>query len=89
MDKNSTSKTATTRVFKSGNSQAVRIPAEMAFERTDVEFTITRTGDVITLRPALARQSIEEMFAILRAMPPESKFGPIERTQTRDTEWDR
>lgn len=27
----------TTRIFKNGNSQAVRIPADLAYERTDIE----------------------------------------------------
>ena len=87
MDKNSTTKTATTRVFKSGNSQAVRIPAEMAFASNDMEVTVTRSGDEITIRPK--RASVTEMIAALRALPPESKLAPIERTQTRETEWDR
>ena len=86
MDKNST-KTATTRVFKSGNSQAVRIPAEMAFARSDMEFTITRRGDQLVIAPK--RQNVAEMLAALRALPPESRFEPIERTQSRDTAWDR
>ncbi len=87
MDKKSTTSTATTRVFKSGNSQAVRIPAEMAYDSTDTELTITRNGDVITISPK--RASVREMIAALRALPPESKFEPIKRTQTRETDWDR
>jgi antitoxin VapB len=87
MDKNGTTKTTTTRVFKSGNSQAVRIPADMAFDSNDMEVTVTRSGDEITIRPK--RASVSEMIAALRALPPESKFEPIERTQTRETEWDR
>jgi antitoxin VapB len=88
MDKNSTSKTTTTRVFKSGNSQAVRIPAEMAFERTDIELTISRSGDVITIRPTKARQSVEQMFAILRALPPASLFRGDDRIELPDRDWD-
>tara|TARA_R110002049_G_scaffold96972_3_gene236804 strand:- start:728 stop:964 length:237 start_codon:yes stop_codon:yes gene_type:complete len=42
----------TTRVFKNGNSQAVRIPADLAFERTDIELEIERVGDEIRIRPA-------------------------------------
>ena len=86
MDKN-TSVATTTRVFKSGNSQAVRIPAEMAFDSNDMEVTITRRGNTITITPK--RPSIAEFKAALRALPPESKFEPIERTQTRKTDWDR
>jgi len=34
-----------TRVFKSGNSQAVCIPAEIAYEDPDIELEITRLDD--------------------------------------------
>jgi len=39
----------TARVFKSGNSQAVRIPKEFHFEDDEVE--IRRKGDSLILRP--------------------------------------
>jgi len=42
----------TTRAFKNGNSQAVRIPADLAYERTDMELEIEREGDEIRIRPA-------------------------------------
>ena len=32
----------TTRLFKNGNSQAVRIPAGLAYERTDIPLEIER-----------------------------------------------
>ncbi|MGU7769511.1 type II toxin-antitoxin system VapB family antitoxin [Burkholderia sp. MR1-5-21] len=41
----------TTRVFRNGNSQAVRIPADLAFERSDIELEIERVGDEIRIRP--------------------------------------
>jgi antitoxin VapB len=56
-----------TRVFKSGNSQAVRIPAELAFADTDMDLEITRLGDVITIFPA--RNSLKDAVAALRRMP--------------------
>ena len=43
---------ATTRLFRNGNSQAVRIPAELAYERTDLELEIERCGDELRIRPA-------------------------------------
>lgn len=88
MDKN-TPKTVTTRVFKSGNSQAVRIPAELAFERNDMEVTISRNGDVITIRPANARISVEQMFAKLRALPKASLFRQVDRIELPDRDWDK
>jgi antitoxin VapB len=41
----------TTRIFKNGNSQAVRIPVEFAFESTDIVLEIERDGDGLRIRP--------------------------------------
>lgn len=56
-----------TRAFKSGNSQAVRIPSELAYTDTDVDLEITRLGDVITIFPA--RNTMSDVVAALRRMP--------------------
>ena len=53
-----------TRAFKSGNSQAVRIPAELAFEDLDVELSISRHGDVIMIEPA--RPTLRDMVEALQ-----------------------
>lgn len=45
----------TTRVFRNGNAQAIRIPAELAYERTDLELEIERIGDELRIRPARRR----------------------------------
>lgn len=41
-----------TKAFKNGNSQAVRIPVDIAYERTDIELEIERIGEEIRIRPA-------------------------------------
>jgi antitoxin VapB len=41
----------TTKSFKNGNSQAVRIPADIAYERMDMDLEIEREGDEIRIRP--------------------------------------
>ncbi len=46
---------AMTKVFKSGNSQAVRIPSEIQFDRLDIEYEIERVGDEIRIRPSQRR----------------------------------
>jgi antitoxin VapB len=56
-----------TRAFKSGNSQAVRIPAELAYADPGQELQITRMGDVITIFPA--RRSLKDAVAALRDLP--------------------
>ena len=68
-----------TRAFKSGNSQAVRIPAEMAYANTETDLEITRTGDVITIHPA--RSTLREVAETLLKMPKPSEIEvrePIE-----------
>ena len=55
-----------TRTFRSGNSEAVRLPKDVAF-RKDVELVIVRSGDVLTLYPAAI--SIPEMIARLEKLP--------------------
>jgi antitoxin VapB len=56
-----------TRAFKSGNSQAVRIPAELAYADLNVDLEITRLGEVITIFPA--RDTLNDVVAALRRMP--------------------
>jgi antitoxin VapB len=57
----------TTKTFKSGNSEAVRLPRDMAFG-LDTEVEISKHGNVVTIRPK-PKQSLAEMVAKLRALP--------------------
>jgi antitoxin VapB len=70
---------AKTRVFKSGNSQAVRIPAELAYADMGMELEITRHGEVITIFPA--KNSLKNVVAALRRM---AKPARVERRQPID-----
>ena len=67
------------KTFRSGNSEAVRLPREVAYGR-DTEVTIVRSGDILTIFPKRS-QSPAEMVARLRALgdalPPEIR-EPIE-----------
>jgi antitoxin VapB len=65
----------TSRTFRSGNSEALRLPREVAFG-TGVELTLVRSGDVLTVYPK--RQSIAEMIRRLDELP-----AP-DRVQERD-----
>lgn len=58
--------TAKTRTFRSGNSEAVRLPKDVAFGE-DIELIVVRSGDVITMYPAVS--SIPEMIAQLHRLP--------------------
>jgi antitoxin VapB len=69
--------TVTSRTFRSGNSEAVRLPREVAYG-PGVELTIVRSGDVMTIYPK--RQSVAEMIRRLNELP-----GPG-YVEVRDTE---
>lgn len=56
---------ATTKIFKSGNSQAVRIPREFQFDTQEVE--IFRRGDELILRKK--HSDLAEAFHLLSEMP--------------------
>lgn len=43
------------KLFKIGNSQAVRIPAELAYRTWDLDLVIERQGDEFRIRPAQRR----------------------------------
>lgn len=61
---------ATAKVFRSGNSQAVRIPREFQFDTDEVD--IERRGDEIILRPPV--RNLRGAFDALAALP-EDVFG--------------
>lgn len=46
---------AHTKIFRNGHSQAVRIPAELAFKNWEMELVIERHGDELHIRPAQRR----------------------------------
>lgn len=57
---------ARTRTFRSGNSEAILLPKDVAFGE-DLELLVVRSGDVMTIYPAAT--SIPAMIKRLRALP--------------------
>ncbi len=55
------------KVFRSGNSEAVRLPKEVAYG-AEIEVTITRIGDVITIVPK-RKATVAELVEKLRTLP--------------------
>jgi antitoxin VapB len=69
-----------TRIFRNGNSQAVRIPAELAYPATDADFEIERDGDELRIRPV--RRSLGDALRRLpRASPKFMAEGRGEQDQ--------
>lgn len=54
------------RTFRSGNSEAIRLPRDVAFG-DNVELVMVRSGDVLTVYPAAT--TVAEMVARLRELP--------------------
>jgi len=57
---------ARTRTFRSGNSEAIRLPKDLAYGE-GVELVVVRSGDVMTIYPAAS--SIPAMLKRLRSLP--------------------
>jgi antitoxin VapB len=55
------------KTFRSGNSEAVRLPKEVAYG-ADIELVIVRSGEVTTLYPA-AKADLRGMVDRLNALP--------------------
>jgi antitoxin VapB len=58
-----------TRLFKNGHSQAVRIPAELAYKDWQQELVIERHGDELRIRPAQKRMG--DVLAALAQFSPD------------------
>lgn len=54
------------RTFRSGNSEALRLPKDVAFGDND-ELVMIRSGDVLTIYPAA--NTIADMIARLQTLP--------------------
>ena len=67
---------ANTKLFKNGNSQAVRIPAELAYGSWDIDLDIERIGDELRIRPARKR-----MGDVLGKL---SQFSPDFMSESRE-----
>ena len=57
---------ASSRTFRRGNSQALRLPRDVAFGE-DVELTIVRSGEVLTIYPA--KPPISDLLKRLNGLP--------------------
>jgi len=64
----------------------VRIPAELAYDDTNIELSIDRYGDVIVI--ALVRQNLNEMVEALRAMPKPSQIERYQPMELPERSWE-
>ena len=75
---------ATGKVFKSGNSAAVRLPKEIAFE-LGTPVTIERRGEEVIIRPKqdaeAIRRDLLELAEELRAIWADAPYREVEKRQ--------
>ncbi|PPE67322.1 antitoxin [Caldimonas caldifontis] len=57
------------RLFRSGNSQALRIPKELAFPADMQDVEIERVGDTLVVRP-VRRRTMAGLREVLAEFPP-------------------
>ncbi len=60
--------TVNSKVFRSGNSEAVRLPREVAYG-SDIDVTVTRSGDCIIIEPVRKRLTPAEIVEALGKLP--------------------
>lgn len=70
----------TARVFRSGNSQAVRLPKQFQFKSKEVE--IFRRGDEVVLREKPA--SLAKAFHLIASLPDDLEIPEDEPPQQRE-----
>ena len=79
------SNVTSTRLFRNGNSQAVRIPKVLAFDSVDIEVEIERRGDELIVRPAKKR--LAGLGAALRKLAPHFQGFVREQPVQGERDW--
>ena len=75
-----------TRVFKSGNSLAVRIPKELGFVDGAQDVEIERVGNTLVLRP-IVQETIGDLTPILAMFSPNFMAEGREFHEQRERDW--
>lgn len=75
-----------TRLFKSGNSMAVRIPKELAFLDPTVDVEIERVGNTLILRP-VETKTLADVPAILASFSSDFMAGGREFHEQKERDW--
>ena len=76
-----------TRIFKSGNSLAVRIPKELAFDCDAQEVVIERKGNFLLISP-VENKTLTGIGAIFRMFSPDFMADGREFHEQKERDWD-
>ncbi len=75
-----------TRVFKSGNSLAVRIPKELAIVEASQDVEIEKVGDMLVLRPIVKRK-LTDLAKAFAAFTPDFMAEGREFQEQKERDW--
>ena len=75
-----------TRVFKSGNSLAVRIPKELAFVGGAQDVEVERVGNTLVLRPVV-QETIGDLTEIFASFPKSFMAEGREFHEEHERDW--
>jgi antitoxin VapB len=75
-----------TKVFKSGNSLAVRIPAELNFVDSAQDIEVERVGNTLVLRP-LEKETLADISEVFAMFSPSFMSGGREFHEEHDRAW--
>ena len=73
----------TAKVFRSGNSQAVRLPRDVSFPKHVREVRVTREAGRLILEPVAPEQFDDAFWAVLGSLP-DFRRPPQKRQRRRD-----
>lgn len=75
-----------TRVFKSGNSLAVRIPKELAIVEAGQEIEIEQVGNTLVVRPA-KKETLADLAEIFAMFTPDFMAEGREFHEQKERDW--
>lgn len=75
-----------TRVFKSGNSLAIRIPKELAIVEAAQEVEIERVGNTLVVRP-VEKKTLGDLVEVFAMFSPDFMAGGREFHEQKERDW--
>ena len=75
-----------TRVFKSGNSLAVRIPKELAIVEAGQEIEIEQVGNTLVVRP-VKKETLADLMEIFASFPKDFMAEGREFHEQKERDW--
>ena len=75
-----------TRVFKSGNSLAMRIPKELGFVDAAQDVEVERVGNTLVVRPVV-QQTLSDLGAIFASFPKSFMAEGREAHAEQERDW--